>query len=72
MVIDIFSLLCGISIGIIVCIIVSILNCAGYLRIDRTDPDKDFYLLDITKDLDKIPKKKRINLKIDTKYKKTH
>lgn len=46
------------------------LRTDGYMRIDTSDPSKDTYLLELTADLDKLPKRKRVCLKIDSKYKK--
>lgn len=37
---------------------------AGTLKIDRTNPDKDVYRIELDS-LDKLPNKKRIVLKID-------
>ena len=37
----------------------------GVIRIDQTNPEKDIYRLDID-DIDKLSKKKRILLKVDT------
>lgn len=67
----ILYLLIGFASGYILSLIVDMLKVAGYLRIDTSNPSKDYYLIDISKDLDKINKKKSIILKIDSKYKKT-
>lgn len=57
--------------GILFCSILNKLRVAGYLRIDKTsDPDTDHYLIEISKDLEKISKRKSIVLKIDSKFKK--
>lgn len=37
----------------------------GTLQIDHSDPEKDLYRIVITTDLDKLPKKKRVVLKIE-------
>lgn len=53
-----------ISVLIIRDIIFYIVNKAGTLKIDHSDPEKDIYRIDIN-DLDKLSKKKLIVLKID-------
>lgn len=55
---------CVISVLIIKDIIFYIVNKVGTLKIDRSDPEKDIYRIDIN-DLDKLSKKKLIILKID-------
>lgn len=50
--------------------IIAIIRTDGYMRIDTSDPTKDTYLLELTADLGKLPKRKRMCLKIDSKYKK--
>lgn len=62
-------------IGFILCFVLSLIfykvKCAGYLRIDHlTSEETDYYLIDISKDLDTLKKKKSIVLKIDNSYKK--
>lgn len=57
----------GILIGIIMAVIfVKVRTVQGVLRIDCSDPEKDRYRFDID-NLDILPKKKSIVLKIDTK-----
>lgn len=50
------------------CIIYGLLSwfrsASGTLRIDRSDPEKDIYRIDID-DLDKLAKKKQVVLKVD-------
>lgn len=62
------------SSGFLICLVLSLIfykvKQSGYLRIDTSDPDTDFYLMDISADLDKLKRKKSMVLKIDTKYKK--
>lgn len=68
---DIYSLIIGLISGFLLMYIANLLRKVGYLRIDSTDPDKDYYLLDISEvDLEKIPNKRYIILKVDSKYKK--
>lgn len=56
----------GVSIGsIIASIIFYVRSSSGTLRIDRTNPEKDVYRLEID-DLDKLSKKKHVILKIDS------
>ena len=61
-------------IGFVVCLIINLIfyraKLSGYLRIDTSNPDKDYYLIDISKDLNKLNKKKSIILKVDSKYRK--
>lgn len=60
-------LLGGIVIGIVITVIfVKVRTVQGILRIDCSDPEKDRYRFDID-NLDVLPKKKRIILKIDSK-----
>lgn len=60
-------LLGGIVIGIFLAVIfVKVRTVQGILRIDCSDPEKDRYRFDID-NLDILPKKKRIILKIDAK-----
>lgn len=58
----------GIAIAFVVSVIANAVYYSriarGTLRIDRTNPEKDIYRLDID-DLDEIAKKKRIVLDID-------
>ncbi len=68
---NILSILIGFVVGVLLFMIINITRNVGYLRIDTTNPDKDVYLIDISKDLNKLPKKKSILLKIDPTYKKT-
>ena len=68
---DILSICFGILICGVGFLIYNLGRFTGYLRIDTTDPEKDYYLIDITKDLDKLNKRKTIILKIDTKFKKS-
>lgn len=70
MTIDILSIGIGFMIGILIYMIIDIFRISGQLRIDTSDPKKDSYLIDISKDLATLPKKKFIILKIDNKYKK--
>lgn len=67
---DYFSFVIGVISTSVIFSLFNIIRQSGYLRIDTSDPDKDFYLLNITKDLEKIKSKKSIIIKIDTKYKK--
>lgn len=55
-------------VGVLSGVVISFVKRDGYLRVDMSNPEKDSYLLDIQTDLDKINKKKRLILKIDTKY----
>lgn len=48
--------------------IIAIIRTDGVLKVDITDPHKDKYLLEFTTDLNKVPKRKRINLRVDNKY----
>lgn len=60
------DLLCGIAIGLIIASIF-IWNPwmeTGTLRIDRSDPEKDVYRLELN-DLDRLCNKKYIRIKID-------
>lgn len=50
----------------IACIVHLLRGVSGTLKIDRHDPEKDVYRLEID-DLDSIPKKKHIVLKVDAK-----
>lgn len=55
----------GSLIGTVVTLILQrMLFASGTLRIDRTDPDKDVYRIDLNS-LDNLHKKKRITLKVD-------
>ena len=40
-------------------------NAFGTLKIDRTNPEKDVYRFNINGDLDELPRKKRIMMRID-------
>lgn len=67
---DILSYVIGFLGGIVVVLIFNLFRYAGHLRIDTSDPMKDYYLIDISKDLNVLSKRKSIILKIDSKYKK--
>ena len=55
----------GICIGaLIMCIIHNHRAGTGVLRVDHSDPNKDLYRFEID-ELDKLDKKKRLNIKID-------
>ena len=55
----------GVVIGAVVTLIFQrMFFASGTLRIDRTDPDKDVYRIDLDR-LDNLHKKKRITLKVD-------
>lgn len=62
----------GFVIGSLIVLIFYASKYSGFLRIDVSDSEKDVYLIDINKDLNTLPKKKIIVLKIDNKYRKTH
>lgn len=59
-----------IAVSFVVGVLISILfidlrSGYGTLQIDHSDPEKDLYRIVITTDLDKLPKKKRVVLKIE-------
>lgn len=59
-----------IAVSFVVGILISVLfidlrSGYGTLQIDHSDPEKDLYRIVITTDLDKLPKKKRVVLKIE-------
>lgn len=56
-------------IGVIVGLIISDIKVTygGIFKIDQKKPDKDLYLIDLEIDLDKLPKKKWIKFKVDSK-----
>ena len=57
----------GVLVGSIVTgVIICIRSGYGALRIDRSNPDKDVYRLDIN-EIDNLHKKKRVWLKVDSK-----
>lgn len=56
--------LCGVIVGLII----SRMRTYGTLRIDTSNPEKDVYKIEL-KDLDGLPKKKYIVLKVDPKAK---
>lgn len=57
--------LLGLLSGVIITIVICCLQTKrGVLKIDRSDPERDIYRLDID-DLDVLSKKKRLLLKID-------
>jgi hypothetical protein len=61
----VLCLLGGIVIGLIIAVIFAkVRTIHGILRIDYSDPEKDRYRFDID-NLDILPKKKRIVLKVD-------
>lgn len=60
--------LLGCVCGAIIGVIIARLRPYGVIKIDTSNPEKDLYKLEI-KDLDGLPKKKRIVLKIDTRAK---
>jgi len=68
---DILSGLIGFVLCVCIFCVINRFRFSGYLRIDNSDPSKDYYLIDISKDLDKVSERKSIILKIDTKYRKT-
>jgi hypothetical protein len=56
----------GLAIGaILMYLITHCSRAAGTLKIDRSNPERDKYLFVIDTPLEKIPKKKKIILKID-------
>lgn len=58
-------ILAGVFFGIsISAFVIAVRGVAGTLRIDRSNPSKDIYRIDIN-DLDKLAKKSRIVLKVD-------
>lgn len=59
-----------IAISFVIGVLISVLfidlrSGYGTLQIDHSDPEKDLYRIVITTDLDKLPKKKRVVLKIE-------
>lgn len=59
-----------IAISFVIGVVISVLfidlrSGYGTLQIDHSDPEKDIYRIVITTDLDKLPKKKRVVLKIE-------
>lgn len=62
-------LLVAYLIGIVIGIIINWMHSSygGFLRIDRTNPEKDLYLVDLKIDLDELSKKKWIKFKVDSK-----
>ena len=59
-----------IAVSFVVGVLISVLfidlrSGYGALQIDHSDPEKDLYRIVITTDLDKLPKKKRVVLKIE-------
>lgn len=56
--------LCGVIVGLII----SRMRTYGTLKIDTSNPEKDLYKLEI-KDLNTLPKKKCIVLKVDARAK---
>ena len=57
--------LAGFLFGVLITTLVFISrSTSGTLKIDRTNPDKDVYRLDVD-DLDHLAKKRRVVLKID-------
>lgn len=61
MLLFVIGLISGIAIS---CIFFAIVPTNGTLNVDQRDPKKDVWRLDISGDLDRIPNKKRIRLKI--------
>lgn len=64
-------LVVGIIVGIIVTLVFSAIfrrvrTACGILKIDRSNPEKDVYRLDIG-DLDKLSNKKRVVLTVDNR-----
>lgn len=58
-------LLMGVFIGALMTSIMRDIRAgSGTLRVDHSNPEKDVYRLEVD-DLDKLDKKKRLNLKID-------
>lgn len=52
--------------GVCISFLLMELTCGyGVLKIDHSDPEKDVYRIVITTDLDKLPRKKRVILKIE-------
>ena len=69
---DILSIVVGILIGVVITsIIKACTKNDGILRIDQTNPEKDTYRLEIN-DLDILPRKKKIVLKVENVYEKSH
>ena len=59
-----------IAVSFVVGVLISVLfidlrSGYGTLQIDHSDPEKDLYRIVITTDLDKLPKKKLVVLKIE-------
>ena len=52
--------------GVITSVIFIVKSCFGTFKIDRSNPEKDIYRLDI-RDIDSISKKKRLIIKVDNK-----
>ena len=52
--------------GVVITLVVISRLSAGIIKIDRTNPDKDVYRLEID-DLDKLAKKKYILLRVNPK-----
>lgn len=65
---DILQIAIGFFVCLIGTVIVSKIKFSGYLRIDVTDPKCDHYLIDISRNLDNLSRKKSIILKIDNKW----
>lgn len=57
--------LAGMGFGIFINTIIIRFRTSGTFKIDRSNPDKDLYLVDFSEDLGKIPKKKMIHLRVD-------
>ena len=53
-------------IGVLISVLFNeLISGYGILKIDHCDPEKDLYRIVITTDLDKLPRKKRVVLKIE-------
>lgn len=57
--------------GVLFTTVLAITGRNGYLRIDTTDKEKDYYLLEFRNDLSKVHKKKYVIFKVDNKYKRS-
>lgn len=66
-----YFILIGFGIGVLVAVFAISFEVYGYFRVDsNSDGDKDYYLLDVTKDLGKIPKKRFVIFVVDKEYRR--
>lgn len=66
--IDLISFSLGLMIGLILMLSIFMFRTDGYFRVDTSDPYKDKYMLELSIDLDDVPKKKKLIFEVDTKY----